>query len=831
MLSSGCRQKIYSPLEQVSFSGLPEGQVEALDGEGERYWSGTVSESAISFLAGGALGNHTILVKDDENRLIETLSFIVDAKTDIRDSNKIFYPLFKDLYLTMITSCGGDGAQTIMVEEKLYSYFICWLRDHTHTMKGMKYFYEELKTGLELYADTQRSDGMIYDRIRQKQSDAQGWRDYTFREGDFVRNVYSGSDGTGVPYTLQRIPVENDVEFLYLECLYYTWKATGDTSWMSRYLDSAIAAVRYATGDRYRWSEKFGLLKRGYTIDTWDFMHHDDAALTPGENVCDAEKTSFGVMFGDNTGMAAGCRYLAEMLRAADRKDEAPEFDNIASELLERLGKISWNGEFYTHHVSEDPSFRRDVGNTDEKAQVTLSNAYSVNRMIGEDKAKAIIARYKRLRQEMPENSPGEFYNCYPPFEKGFGTHDRMWQYMNGGVSSIVAGELARGAFRFGEEVYAVDILKRVKELADRHEGHLHVCFNGNPRTSAPERNFTLIDIADLADVTTAYRVEGGWGDKGNDLSRLPEGRQVYGEVPFKTLGAGTGIAGNTPGYAKQVRIPVDGEYASIYLHHTMSGGDIAARMKLVYEDGESGEIFLKNKGQLESWFMPESGEIKHVSHAPKMRMGWPEYQLAWRGANDTFDNVGTYIWGWNNPRPEKKIKEIVFDAMEKNTSYLLLGVTACDKPVWFPQSDLSFGIPDGWGAAAVVYAIVEGLAGIVDTGVAFDSVEISPRWSFADEKSAKAVVKYPASGAYVAYTWEETGKALSMLLSSSAKNTVVRIPIPEKGDPDIKLDGIKVDWERETAGATDYASFAVTGKGVFKIELHADTFFTREEK
>ena len=54
----------------------------------------------------------------------------------------------------------------------------------------------------------------------------------------------------------------------FLEALYLVWKTTGDDAWMREHLDRALHAVRYSTSDPYRWSKKFGLLKRGLTIDT-----------------------------------------------------------------------------------------------------------------------------------------------------------------------------------------------------------------------------------------------------------------------------------------------------------------------------------------------------------------------------------------------------------------------------------------------------------------------------------------------------------------------------------------------------------------------------------
>ena len=49
------------------------------------------------------------------------------------------------------------------------------------------------------------------------------------------------------------------------------------------------------------------------------------------------------------------------------------------------------------------------------------------------------------------------------------GTHSSgQGEYMNGGISTLVAGELAKGAFDHGLEAYGADILERLWKLAQR---------------------------------------------------------------------------------------------------------------------------------------------------------------------------------------------------------------------------------------------------------------------------------------------------------------------------------------------------------------------------
>ena len=56
--------------------------------------------------------------------------------------------------------------------------------------------------------------------------------------------------------------------------------------------------------------------------------------------------------------------------------------------------------------------------------------------------------------------------------------------------------------------------------------------------------------------------------------------------------------------------------------------------------------------------------------------------------------------------------------ALETPAKRIVLGATLSDADPWLPPySDMSFGMPNNWGAAAIVFALIEGLAGIKDTG------------------------------------------------------------------------------------------------------------------
>lgn len=773
-----CNGERFEPLQELHLEVAGGASVELRDGQG-RVYASVPAEATLRLQLGGALGTQLLFLRDQAGQIIDECSIRVDCASAIHDESGCIQSLNDSLHYTLESWLDGVGNDfTSRFNNKTYRYFVCWLRDHVHTLKGQKYFYTgELQTAIELYADTQRDDGMIFDRCASAHPNPT-WRDYTFREGDFIKAVGDGR------YRMERIPVENDVEFLFLEGLYYTWKACGDDAWMASMLDHAIKAVDYATSDSYRWSEQFQLLKRGYTIDTWDFMHADDTKLTRGNNCVDLEQTTFGVMHGDNTGMAVGCEYLAEMLRHAGRSDEAGRFESLAAELRRRLYDIAWNGDFFTHHISEDPSFQRDFGGTDPETQVSLSNAYGLNRNIDHDKCVAIIKTYQRIREEMPESSPGEFYQIYPPFENGFGRENGKWHYMNGGVGTIVAGELAHGAFEHGFESYGFDILKRVQGWGDKYNNFIPVALRGCA-PEHPPRTFKCIDLKSLANVDThgagdpANGIK-GWTDEGdNDLHNLPHGRQKLLDIPFELIDpagngrkAVIGLAYRQEGYADAVSIPVDQEAQSLYILHTCTGGGLIGHMQVQYDDGSELMHYVNSSREVNSWFLPPHDWFSGPKWEPLAR-------LAWQGPNDVFDNLGVYAWGWNNPHPEKRISAINFVKEATPAKWFICGITASDQKVLFPSSDVSFGIPDCWGAGAVVYAVMEGIAGVKDTGVAMHTVTVAPRWVVSDSRSAEVTVQLPASDGYVRYHWQQLDKSIAMHLTASADDIDCRILLP----------------------------------------------------
>jgi len=430
-----------TPLETLVVEAPAGGSLEVRDGDDRVYFS-SGKGGWVSFLAGGALGQQKVVLRDGSGAETSRATFELDAETSVDDGGK-----YGDMFTLFHNGMSADvpgGVDVTTWNGRTYHFFVTWVLDNYHTGKGMKYFSPYGTDFVEMMRSAQREDGMIWSNINPGQAVA--YYKTAYGPFDYIRRI-------GDRYFVRQ-PAENHPEYVYVSTIYQTWKTHGDDRWMSGCLASAKRAMDYCMTDPARWSDRYQLLKRVYTIDSWDFQVDD--AYTPDIGLSktmlvDAKKSKFGVFFGDNVYYAASCDELAEMLAHSGDPAGAAAFTTRAADIRRRLDALSWNGRFYTHFIDEDPTVKRDLG-VDEKTQVAQGNAYALNRGVSGEHAVAIIKTYMDLRQNLPAGSPGEWYAIYPPFGKGFGLHDQEWQYMNGGVGGHVAGELARGAFENGYE-------------------------------------------------------------------------------------------------------------------------------------------------------------------------------------------------------------------------------------------------------------------------------------------------------------------------------------------------------------------------------------------
>ncbi|GAB4429978.1 MAG: hypothetical protein OHK0015_14560 [Chloroflexi bacterium OHK40] len=524
----------------------------------------------------GAPGAHwAALVFPDGRQAASGTLYRLEAATVVRAGVPAFDQLYERVEGFMATkrlSYALDGGQVSGYRSPDSP--LLWLRDHYYQSRAFRYFERDLTSLPEANRRALERDGLLPDFLARPE-----WAIPAFRT-----------------------PVEADVEYLYVQLIYETWKITGDTAWMLGMLPSAQRALNVTLTAPERWEPTLGLVKRPFTIDTWDFEYGptttDPITGRPAPRHWIDSETKWGIFHGDNTGLAEALRSLAAMEEQAGQRELAAQRRSLADDIMVRLNRLSWNGSFYTHHVKLVPY---DVPGVDEATQLSLSNAIALNRgVLTVEQGRAIVAEYQRRLNDPQRTAFAEWYSIDPPFPAGaYGLAGRLGErpgeYVNGGVMPLVGGELARGAFRFGYESYGFDILYRYDELI-RRTGATYLWYFPTGGI-APANEFLPTD---------------GWG------SSAMLGALIEGAAGLEDAGIAFGAATISPRWLAAPRHTIRGAYASA--RYAASGGYAAYRWG--YEpaprDGGEARLTLEATGsgdslRLRMLLPPSAREVRSV--------------------------------------------------------------------------------------------------------------------------------------------------------------------------------------------------------------------------
>jgi hypothetical protein len=455
--------------------------------------------------------------------------------------------------------------------------------------------------------------------------------------------------------------------------------------------------------------------------------------------------------------------------------------------------------------------------------QVSLSNAYALNRGISHDKCISIIKTYQRIRQDMPSSSPGEFYGIYPPFQKDFTLNipGLVWEYCNGGVLVVVGGELAHGAFEHGHESYGADILFRIKAIADRYRGYLPVTLRGKA-VEVPQRTFQQLSIRAQANASHGTNATGvpSWSNQPKmNLAGLPAGKQEFQQIPFDVLDPEPSpfrsciVISRQEPYSADASIPAGAKAASVYLLGAADSRASAGTMLTFhYADGTSHSA--NAIGQ--PWAFPSDSQ--YAKAGPRTE---DTYRVAWKKKTPDDWEAGVYVTGVNNPHLEREITSLQLSAGGATSKWLILAVTLSSAPVFFtPYDDLSTGIPDGWNGS-VLYALFEGLAGIKDQGAAFSKTALTPRWTSAKVPAAEVTVRYPASAGYCSYRYRSSERKLEVEFTGRAEHFEVEILLPSgRHAQTAHLNGREAGITLRTIEQSTYLVLAPIQNGVHRVEV-----------
>ncbi len=354
------------------------------------------------------------------------------------------YPVIRDFFR-------NNYLDIVMDDKKIRGYRSpdarsIWIRDHSDMMRCFKYFENDVTSCLEHFAETQALNGRIFDYYtvfpEKLPSERENWAKYV------------------------RVPVEADVEYRFVKAAYLAWQCTGDDRWIKQMLPHMDNALHYILSHPWRWDKEHKLVKRPYTIDTWDFAYtagrHDWLQMQIDDH------TFWGIMHGDNSGYYEAFMIMARLYDYLGHKKKAGWWFSKAKKLRKAMNALCWNGRFYTHFVKLSPV---TIAGVDEAEQLSLSNPMAINRGVTDHAmAKSILQEY--LTRKEKGNAFAEWFSIDPPFPDGIFGDDVLVKgaYCNGGIMPLVGGELARAAFEHGYEWYGVDILSRYYQMIEKEK-------------------------------------------------------------------------------------------------------------------------------------------------------------------------------------------------------------------------------------------------------------------------------------------------------------------------------------------------------------------------
>ena len=342
-----------------------------------------------------------------------------------------------------------------------------WIRDHVHEMKAFRHWEYDLTSFIDFLVDTQRADGCFFELV--KQYDDYHWR--WVNDGSYV--IYPEDN-----MTLVRLDIESDIEYLMVEGAAYAYKACGDDAWLARVLPALEKGMDYLTSDPWRWDREHRLVKRGYTIDTWDFTNVPDAQhnrrMEPG--------TPMAVMHGDNSGAWQAMNQLAWMNRRLGNEAAARKWEKRADRLKADIFRHLWNGRFFIHELP----LGCEPYDAHENERLSLSNTYDINRGLTDVKQSRSIIEEYMARRDTTE-AFAEWFSIDPPYDIPICGH-KPGRYVNGAISPFTAGELAKAALNNGYEAYGWDIIDRMCSMMER-DGDIYFLYSptdGTPQGGGP---------------------------------------------------------------------------------------------------------------------------------------------------------------------------------------------------------------------------------------------------------------------------------------------------------------------------------------------------------
>ena len=128
---------------------------------------------------------------------------------------------------------------------------------------------------------------------------------------------------------------------------------------------------------------------------------------------------------------------------------------------------------------------------------------------------------------------------------------------------------------------------------------------------------------------------------------------------------------------------------------------------------------------------------------------------------------------------------------------------------------------PSAWGAAALMSAVDEGLAGVVNAGTGYDEIDFSPRWPVTHYREVRHVTGYELTKKYVDVRCIMTDKGMRYNVRGPAKTINAHILLPEgRGCRKLLVNGADAPFADTAVDQSRYVDCSVAADGEVDFEV-----------
>lgn len=128
---------------------------------------------------------------------------------------------------------------------------------------------------------------------------------------------------------------------------------------------------------------------------------------------------------------------------------------------------------------------------------------------------------------------------------------------------------------------------------------------------------------------------------------------------------------------------------------------------------------------------------------------------------------------------------------------------------------------PSGWGAAGLLHAVDEGLAGVVDKDCLYREIDFSPRFTVTEYRELRYITGYERSGVFVDVRFVLTEEGMRYDLYSEAVRINAHILLPKgRTCKRLRLNGKDTEFSLSRVGDSLYVDAAVAGEKHLSFEI-----------